>query len=108
MSALMDEGGRSTFGVRLWWLGALLVGLVFVTFAVYLAWNETHDDAAITFAYAKNLMHGEGLVLSPGAEPVEGYTNFLWLVAVAPIIAARLDAVVGAKVLGIVLSLLAL
>jgi len=35
------------------------------------------DDAFISFRYAKNLLHGLGLVFNRG-EHVEGYTNFLW------------------------------
>ena len=38
------------------------------------------DDAFITFRYAQNLAEGHGLVFNPG-EWVEGYTNFLWAVA---------------------------
>ncbi|MEB3371489.1 hypothetical protein [Saccharopolyspora mangrovi] len=38
------------------------------------------DDAAITFAYARNLATGAGHVLQPGAMPVEGYSNPTWLV----------------------------
>jgi len=35
------------------------------------------DDAYISYRYAWNLVHGNGLVFNPG-EVVEGYTNFLW------------------------------
>ncbi|MBI3541037.1 MAG: hypothetical protein HY073_02730 [Deltaproteobacteria bacterium] len=42
------------------------------------------DDAYISFQYAKNLILGNGLVFNPG-ERVEGYTNFLWIVFLAPI-----------------------
>jgi hypothetical protein len=41
------------------------------------------DDAAITFSYARNLADGHGLVLQPGAAPVEGYSNPAWLVLFA-------------------------
>ena len=37
------------------------------------------DDAAITFAYARSIATGEGPVLQPGAEPVEGWSNPAWL-----------------------------
>ncbi|MGH3992012.1 MAG: hypothetical protein ACRDSN_06050, partial [Pseudonocardiaceae bacterium] len=37
------------------------------------------DDAAITFAYARSVANGEGPVLQPGADPVEGYSNPAWL-----------------------------
>jgi arabinofuranosyltransferase len=40
------------------------------------------DDAYITFRYAKNLATGIGLVFNPGeTPPVEGYSDFLWLLA---------------------------
>ncbi len=42
------------------------------------------DDAYISFQYAKNLSLGRGLVFNPG-ERVEGYTNFLWVVTLAPL-----------------------
>jgi len=45
--------------------------------AFYGPWIE--DDAGITFAYARSLATGAGPVLQPGAEPVEGYSNPLWL-----------------------------
>jgi hypothetical protein len=37
------------------------------------------DDAAISFAYARNLAAGHGLVSQPGLPPVEGFSNFLWV-----------------------------
>lgn len=40
------------------------------------------DDALISLQYAKNLVAGNGLVFNPG-ERVEGYTNFLWTLALA-------------------------
>jgi arabinofuranosyltransferase len=41
------------------------------------------DDAFISFRYARNLSQGHGLVFNPGAERVEGYTNFLWVLVLA-------------------------
>ncbi|MDG4862876.1 hypothetical protein P8605_32535 [Streptomyces sp. T-3] len=37
------------------------------------------DDAAITFAYARNIDEGLGPVQQAGAPPVEGYSNPTWL-----------------------------
>ena len=45
--------------------------------ATYGPWIE--DDAGITFAYARSLATGAGPVLQPGADPVEGFSNPLWL-----------------------------
>jgi hypothetical protein len=37
------------------------------------------DDAGISFAYARNLAFGHGLVSQPGVVPVEGYSNPSWV-----------------------------
>lgn len=57
------------------------------------------DDAYISFRYARNLALGHGLVFNPG-EWVEGYTNFLWTILFAPIIAIGLDPTGPAVMLG--------
>ena len=42
------------------------------------------DDAYISFRYAANWVDGYGLTWNPGqAQAVEGYTNFLWVLAAA-------------------------
>ncbi len=38
------------------------------------------DDAYITFRYAKNALATGHVTWNPGERPVEGYSNFLWLV----------------------------
>ena len=43
------------------------------------------DDAGISFAYARNLIHFNGLVAQTGMEPVEGYSNPLWTFLISPI-----------------------
>lgn len=63
-----------------------------------------HDDAYISFRYARNLVRGAGLVMNPG-ERVEGVTNFLWTVLFAPVIALGLDPAFVAQLAGAVLSL---
>jgi hypothetical protein len=54
----------------------------------------TLDDAYITFRYAHNLAAGHGPVWNPGADPVEGYTTFLWvlLLGAADALGAGLEA----------------
>lgn len=44
------------------------------------------DDAYISLRYAKNLVDGHGLVWNRG-EFVEGYTNFLWTIIIAGLMA---------------------
>ncbi|NIH77548.1 hypothetical protein [Amycolatopsis viridis] len=54
--------------------GTALIGLHGWTYG-----NWINDDAAITFAYARDLAEGAGPVLQPGAAPVEGFSNPAWL-----------------------------
>lgn len=83
---------------RLWIFGASLLVLgVLVLFNL----GHTVDDAFISFRYAENLVRGRGLVFNPG-ERVEGYTNFLWVILIAPCIALSIDPEAAAKVLGFI------
>ena len=67
--------------------------------AAHLSW--VCDDSFISFRYARNLVEGSGLVFNPG-ERVEGYTNFLWTVALAAAMKAGLaDPIPVASALGI-------
>ena len=43
-----------------------------------------YDDAGISFAYARTLAEGYGLTSQPGREPVEGFSNFLWVIILVP------------------------
>jgi hypothetical protein len=44
------------------------------------------DDVYISLRYARNLARGHGLVFSTdGSAPVEGYTNFLWVILETPL-----------------------
>ena len=56
-------------------MAALLLWVV-VAGRIFGEWQM--DDAFISYRYAWNLVHGSGLVYNPG-QPVEGYTNFLWI-----------------------------
>jgi tetratricopeptide (TPR) repeat protein len=62
------------------WVFALALALL-----VYNVVDLYHvvDDSYITYRYIDNLIAGNGLVFNIG-ERVEGYTNFLWLVALLP------------------------
>jgi len=53
-------------------VAGILVGLEFIK-----------DDAYISFRYAHNFVKGKGLVFNSG-ERLEGYTNFLWTMLMAP------------------------
>lgn len=66
---------------RAWPLGLLILGIL-GGLAVYLRFEV--DDAYISFRYARNWAEGLGLRYNPGVDPpVEGYSNFLWVAALA-------------------------
>ena len=83
-----------------------LVLAVFL-FAAVRFLDHTVDDAFISFRYAENLVAGNGLVFNPG-ERVEGYTNFLWVVLIAPFLALGVDPELAARVLGLLAAVGAL
>ncbi len=64
------------------------------------------DDAFITYRFAENLGAGHGPVFNPG-ERVEGYSNFLLVVLLAPFSRAGLDLLLVAKAIGFLSGLLA-
>ncbi|HUL43779.1 MAG TPA: hypothetical protein VLY03_05435 [Bacteroidota bacterium] len=74
---------------------ALLAG-IFHAFAL----SFVTDDAFISFRYAKNFVHGLGLVYNPG-ERVEGFTNFLWTIMMAGVLRLGFDPVSVSQILGI-------
>lgn len=86
-----------------WKAGALLLVLHATLYAGWLV-----DDAGISFAYAKNLAAGLGPVPQPGAAPVEGYSNPLWVALMVPFYALGLTAAWVPKLLSVALLLLAL
>ncbi len=61
----------------------LLVGVFCIeTYALYRINPFACEDAYITFRFAKNFAEGNGPVFNPG-DPVEGYSNFLWMSLIA-------------------------
>lgn len=82
MERLWSKASVSTFSL----LGlALAMALTFVLSERYSREYERNvvDDALTSMQYAKNLALGNGLVFNVG-ERVEGYTNFLWVLFMAP------------------------
>lgn len=85
---------------------AVLAGAVLLLLAMeWLLLPLTVDDAYISYHYAANLAAGHGLVWHPGDDPVEGYSNFLWVLALAGFIKLGIEAGLAAKVLGVLCSL---
>ena len=66
------------------------------------------EDAGISFAYARNLVEGHGLVTYPGGERVEGYSNPTWTFLVAFFMLFKISPWVSSKVLGAVFGAITL
>ena len=60
-------------------VGAVLAGTLLICAHASLYGRWIIDDAAITFAYARNITEGLGPVIQPGAAHVEGYSNTSWM-----------------------------
>ncbi len=100
----LDEHGRRHASVllliALGYLGHYLVYCIGQPFFI--------EDAGISFAYARNLVDGEGLVTYAGGERVEGYSNALWTFLIAAFYAVGVPAWSSSKLLGAVFGLLTL
>jgi hypothetical protein len=92
--------------IRLASVFGIAVVALFLAHALYLACVA--EDAFISFRFARNLVEGHGLLWNPGQPPVEGYTNFLWLLLCALLLRLGLDPLVGSQVLGVAASLVTL
>lgn len=65
-------------------------------------WSQVFDDAFISYRYAQNLAMGYGITWNPGYPPTEGYTNFLLVLILAPVIWAGLDPLLVTRVLSFI------
>ena len=60
----------------------IIIGYVIELYAIFKINNYPCEDAFITFRFSRNLAEGAGPVFNPG-EHVEGYSNFIWMTAIA-------------------------
>jgi hypothetical protein len=91
---------------RAWSAAGAAVACVYLVHVWWLA--GVAEDAFISFRYARNLAAGFGLVWNPGEAPVEGYTNFLWVVLNAIFVKLGWDVPRAGQVLGTLTGLTAL
>lgn len=65
--------------------------------SLYTAWDFTTDDAYISWYYARQLANGNGLLWHTTLTPVEGFSNFLWVMIAALVIKLQLPLVATMK-----------
>ncbi|MGP8023474.1 MAG: hypothetical protein ACLQG5_13865 [Methanobacterium sp.] len=80
-------------------VGIFVSVILFILMLVYV--NFTIDDAFISFRYSEHLISGFGLVWNIGQSPVEGYSNFLWVLMIAVLFLFKLNPIVSTKVMGL-------
>jgi hypothetical protein len=76
-------GTRRGWRAKIAAIAAILGGTALIAAHASLYGHWLIDDAAITFAYSRNVADGFGPVLQPGALPVEGYSNPTWMILLA-------------------------
>ena len=67
-----------------------------------LFWNFTIDDAFISFRYAKNFFLNQEIVFNIGEPPVEGYSNFLWVLWMALSFVINIEIIFFSKISGLI------
>lgn len=93
---------RGPFDARLF--QSLVVALIASVIALETArtitaiWGFGTDDAYITLRYSRHLAEGHGIVWNVGEEPVEGYSNFLFMILGACAIRLGADPMVFLKI----------
>jgi hypothetical protein len=95
-----DAGAMSTLARRI----AMLAPAVPFVAGILVVLEFVKDDAYISFRYAHNLVKGQGLVFNVG-DKLEGYTNFLWVLILAPFEALGWDLFQVCEVLGTLLGI---
>ena len=73
--------------------------LLFWALVNYVFGPVPHEDAFILFRYSENLAQGQGIVWNVGERPVEGATDFLWMIIISFLSLFLNDVVISAYLL---------
>lgn len=93
---------KSDFFNKKLYIFYIIIGVSFSLLLVYF-WNLTVDDAFISFRYALHLAEGYGMVWNIGEPPIEGYSNFLWVLLLSFLMFFKLDTVLMSKIVNLCL-----
>ena len=83
-----------------------LIAVIFILHALHLA--VIAEDAFIGFRFAEHFAEGNGLLWNIGEPPVEGYTNFLWIIICSVAILTGINLIAFVQITGIVFSIIIL
>jgi hypothetical protein len=81
----------------------LVAHLIMLGFQLYFL-NFTIDDAFISYRYAKNLFQEHQFVFNINEPPVEGYSNFLWVMWICIGYLMNIEPIIFSKISGILFS----
>lgn len=78
----------------------LLTFFLYLSASFYvLSKGHIHEDAYILFIFSESLANGHGISYFPGSGPIEGATDFLWMVILAAAVFIGVDVAIAAAIL---------
>lgn len=92
---------RDRLTPRAFAVGAGVLACVILLIHQIVLWHWYIEDAAISFAFARHVADGLGLVAYPGGERVEGYSNPTWVALMALFELVGVDGFWSSKLLAI-------
>lgn len=100
-SANRDTIPSPEIGQSRWSRWGLIFALIIFLVQVFFLRHFSIDDVAISYRYALHLAEGYGPTWNPGQTPVEGYSNFLWVLSLAGGRWLGFDIEIFSKVVGV-------
>ena len=99
----IDLYGPNSMRYRFRWYDSIigLLAIYLFAFQIQAIWPFTIDDMYISLRYAKNWASGYGLLWNVHAPPVEGYSNFSFVVLATFALLLKVDPVVVLKTAGV-------
>jgi hypothetical protein len=88
------------FGYRIFFIIAVIIFFL----SCFYYYPFISDDSLISLRYVQRFIEGKGLNWTDG-HPVEGYSNFLWILGVSVLGKLGIDLIVAARILGILCSI---
>lgn len=103
-SSLDSQFGSRPDGSKLQLALSVGLPLLLVVAQAIFFWDFGIDDVGISWRYARHLADGHGLTWNLDGPPVEGYSNFLWVLIIAVPGALGADVALASKSLGVVFA----
>ncbi|UKB86116.1 hypothetical protein LF887_10965 [Chryseobacterium sp. MEBOG06] len=90
--------------MRLGYLSFFFIAVIIFSLGCFYYYPFFSDDSLISLRYVQRFIEGKGLTWNDG-QPVEGYSNLLWILGVSVFGKLGMDLILAARVLGILCSL---